>query len=118
MIDFHAFADELVKISAEVSPPEQPDLSLPEDKKKPPHPLLIAGTGVLGLGAGVAAGHATMQGINALLKRKGGEGIPQGVLKYGPPIAGLTGMGASTYLAYTMDRARQAQKEREALDGG
>ena len=96
MVSFSSFADELVKIASE--------------DQKPPHPALIIGSGLAGLGVGFGAGHLTMQGLNHLARKKGG--IPTGVMRVAPALAGLAGMGVSAHQAYMWDKAMKAHEAR------
>lgn len=127
-IDFSAFLDELTKIAEEVSTDRHAGVRSMVDEAgekpspepvKPVHPALLAGASLGGLVAGYAGGHLATHGLNHLLKRPDGTGgIPSGVLKYAPAVAGLTGLGVGALNAYTWDKARKAMVEREAQNVG
>ncbi len=91
-------------------------LRLQPEVKKYPHPALLAGASLAGLGLGYGAGHLGMHGLNAALKSAYGpsSGIPTGVLKAAPYVAGITGLGVGALQAYVWDKARKAEEEREA----
>jgi len=82
-----------------------------------PHPALVVGGGLLGLGTGYAGGHLAMEGLDRLLKRQEGMGVPSSVLRYAPAAAGLTGLAVGAHQAYVWDKARKAMKERRKKDG-
>lgn len=127
-IDLSAFLDELTKIAEELSTDRNAGVRSLVDEagerpspepQKPVHPGLLVGAGLAGLVTGYAGGHLATHGLNKLLKRPDGTGgIPSGVLRYAPAVAGLTGLGVGALNAYTWDKARKAMAEREAQSVG
>lgn len=75
--------------------------------------LKSIGAGALGLGVGTLAGYAGTKGIDALLRRNNGKGIPPGVLRWAAPIAvGGLGMATSSWRAHQQEMMRRADKDK------
>jgi len=113
-INFSAFTDEFMKIAQDLNPEGTPDLIAEAPKPAPPHPALLVGAGLAGLGTGYIGGHLATHGLNKLLKNHGG--LPSGVLKAAPAVAGLTGLAVGAHQAYTWDKVRKAMEAREAME--
>jgi len=76
--------------------------------------LKSIGAGALGLGAGTAGGYLATKGVDAFLKRQGGQGIPHGAAKWIAPIAmGGMGMAMGSWRAHQDAMMRQANEKKE-----
>lgn len=98
---FAAFADEMKKIAS----PEERSSSPAIDMAK------IVGSGVLGFGAGTAAGLGAGYLADKAYKGLTGKNIPRGPLSMAAPLLG-TGAG----VAYAIHKAREQEALRHVLE--
>lgn len=75
--------------------------------------LKSIGAGALGLGAGTAGGYLATKGVDTLLRRNGGQGIPPGALRWIAPIAmGGAGMAMGSWRAHQDEMMRRANEQK------
>lgn len=75
--------------------------------------LKSIGAGALGLGAGTVGGYLATKGVDAALKRRNGQGIPPGALRWMAPIAmGGMGLAAGSWRAH-QDQMMRGKNDRK-----
>jgi hypothetical protein len=76
-------------------------------EEKPPHPGATLGKSLLGFGLGTAGGYLGVKGVNALMKSRGGPGLPSSAALTALPV--VTGLGG---LAYSRMQGKTLKKMR------
>lgn len=93
---------------------DQPKLAAVEET--PPHPGVTLGKSILGFGLGTAGGYLGMKGLDALMRARGGPGLPQhAALKAIPILTGLGGLAYTRMQNKTLEKMREDHLKRQEL---
>ena len=89
------------------------------EEKMPPHPGATLGKSLLGFGVGTAAGYAGMKGLDALMRARGGSGLPRNaVMSALPLVTGLGGLAYTQMQNKTVGKMRQDHLQRQEKKRG
>lgn len=104
-----------LKTAAEVEAEQGAELAKHELVARNREVLKSIGAGALGLGAGTAAGYLATKGVDSLMRRGGGAGIPpQSAARWIAPLAvGGMGMAMGSWRAHQDAMMRQAAEEQQ-----
>lgn len=99
--------------------PPPPPIDMAQVRKGIPHPAVIAGKSILGLGIGMGAGYAGMQGADYALRKLRGEGLPKSKIMWAvPATTAALGLAYPYWSQSTVDRMRQAHLDRQEAKRG
>lgn len=89
-------------------------MKLASSYEEPEHPAKTLGKGILGFGTGMLGSYLGLKGIDALMKRNGGTGIPQSfVAKALPIVGGLGGLAYTQMHNAMLDKMRRDHINRQ-----
>lgn len=80
--------------------------------------LRSMGAGAVGLGAGTVGGHLAIKGVDTVLRRRGGQGIGDGAVRWIAPLAmGGAGMAMGSWRAHQDEMMRRVDRLKDRQKG-